>query len=69
MKKAGLIILVIGLLLTAYTGFNFITKEKVVDIGKVEITRDKDHDVTWSPIVGIAVIIVGGAMYLIGAKK
>jgi hypothetical protein len=54
MKKAGLIILVIGLLLTAYTGFNFITKEKVVDIGKVEITRDKDHDVTWSPIVGIA---------------
>ena len=43
MKKVGIILLIIGLALTIFTAFTFFTKEKVVDIGKVEITRDKPH--------------------------
>lgn len=69
MKNAGLIILVIGLLITIFTGFNFVTKKKVVDIGKLEITKDENHFLSWSPLVGIVVMVVGGAVYLLGAKK
>ncbi|MGE0637929.1 MAG: hypothetical protein AB7G44_03680 [Bacteroidia bacterium] len=69
MKNAGLIILAIGLLITLFTGFNFITKEKVVDIGKLEITADKKHSVAWSPLVGVAVMLIGGGVYFYGAKK
>jgi hypothetical protein len=69
MKKTGLIILAIGLLLTAYTGFNFVTREKVVDIGNIQITKDKDHDIAWSPIIGVVVMVVGGGIYLMGKKK
>jgi hypothetical protein len=69
MKAAGLVILVIGLLITLFTGFNYVTKKKVVDIGNLEITADKKHSVAWSPLVGIAVMVVGGGIYFYGAKK
>lgn len=69
MKKIGLILLVLGVLLSVYSGFNFITKEKVVDIGDLEITADKNHTVVWSPILGIALIVIGGGVLLFGSKK
>lgn len=69
MKILGIIILVIGILMAVYTGFNLITKEKIVDIGKVEITQDKKHGFRWSPLMGVVLIAIGGGMYLIGSKK
>ncbi len=69
MKKAGIVILIIGLLITITTGIKFITKEKVLEIGELEITRDKSHNLAWSPLIGVAVMVIGGGMYLFGPKK
>ena len=60
MKKVGIIIIIIGLGITLFTAFTFFTKEKVVDIGKLEISRDKPHHLNWSPLIGIAVMGIGG---------
>ena len=60
MKTAGIIIIMLGLGLTIFSAFTFFTKEKVVDIGKLEITRDKPHHLSWSPLIGIAVMGAGG---------
>ena len=68
-KTIGLIILVIGLLMTLYTGFNYVTREKVVDLGSIEITKDKDHTANWSPFIGLGVMVIGGVIYLSGKKK
>ena len=69
MKKIGLVVLAIGLVITLFTGFNFITREKIGDIGCVQISHNKNHYLSWSPIVGIVVMAVGGAAYLFGTKK
>ena len=69
MKKAGIVILIIGLGLTLFTVFTFFTKEKVVDIGKVEITRDKPHHLDWTPMIGIAVMAIGGVVLWQSNKK
>ena len=61
--------MVIGLVMTLYTGFNYVTREKVVDLGNVEITADKDNTVSWGPFVGIGVIVIGGVVFLAGKKK
>lgn len=68
MKTLSIIILVIGIGLTAFTSFKFFTKEKVVDLGVVEVTREKPHSLSWSPFIGIAVIGAGGFL-LWGATK
>jgi hypothetical protein len=62
MKKFGFIILLVGLGLTIFTAFTYFTKEKVVDIGKIEITQNKPHHLNWSPLIGIAVMGLGGAI-------
>jgi len=69
MKKAGIAIIIVGLLLTVITAFTFFTREKVVDIGKLEITANKRHHVAWSPLIGIAVMGVGGVVLLVASKK
>ncbi len=69
MKKIGIIILIVGLGITLITGFKFITREKVADIGNIKISRDKTHAVKWSPILGIALMSIGGGVFLFGLKK
>ena len=69
MKQLGIIIIVIGLALTIFTAFTYFTKEKVVDLGSVEITRDKPHSMTWSPLIGIAVMGIGGLVLWQSSKK
>ncbi|MBN1791517.1 MAG: hypothetical protein JW830_13530 [Bacteroidales bacterium] len=69
MKKLGIIILQLGLGLTIFTTVTYFTKEKVVDIGKVEITRNKPHRLNWSPLIGIAVMGIGGIILWQASKR
>jgi hypothetical protein len=69
MKKAGVVLLAIGLLITLITGFSYFTREKMVDIGELHISANKKHHISWSPFVGIGVMVVGAAMALLSAKK
>ena len=59
----------IGLLITLLGGFNFITKKKIVDIGNLEITTNKNHVMEWSPYIGVAVMVLGIGVVLYGRKK
>ena len=69
MKKAGIIIVILGLALTIFTAITFFTREKVVDIGSLKITANKPHHLSWSPLIGRAVMGVGGVVILISSKK
>jgi divalent metal cation (Fe/Co/Zn/Cd) transporter len=69
MKNAGIIIVILGLALTIFTAITFFTREKVVDIGSLKITADKPHHLSWSPLIGVAVMGVGGIVILISSKK
>ena len=69
MKTAGIIILIVGLFMTLYTGFTYVTKEKVVDLGELEITKDNQHNVHWQPYVGIGMMVIGGVVLILDRKK
>jgi hypothetical protein len=69
MKKAGIVIIILGLLLTIFTAATFFTREKVVDIGEVHITANKKHNLRWSPLIGIAVMGIGAVIVWQGPKK
>ena len=69
MKQAGIILLILGLLLTVITSFSFFTKEKIVDIGDIKITKDEPHSVNWSPFIGIAIMGIGGAVLWQASNK
>jgi uncharacterized membrane protein YidH (DUF202 family) len=67
-RTLGIIVIVVGILMMIYTGFNYVTTEKVVDLGPVKISAEKNHPVQWSPIVG-AILLVGGFTLVFTSKK
>lgn len=68
MKNLGIVLIVIGLVMTVITGFNIVTKKKVVDLGPVEINKEEKTPIYWSPITG-GIILVGGIVVLAASRK
>jgi uncharacterized membrane protein YiaA len=62
MKKVGYILILAGLLLTLFTTVTFFSRERVAKIGDINITANKRHNLKWSPLIGIAVMAVGGVV-------
>ena len=58
-RKTGVVLLVIGIMMVIYTGFTFVTRDKVLDVGPLEIRKEEKHPVYWSPVVGL-VLLAGG---------
>jgi uncharacterized membrane protein YidH (DUF202 family) len=67
-KVIGIVLITIGIMMIAYNSFNFKTTEKVVDLGVIKITKEKNNPITWSPILGV-VLLIGGFVVIISAKK
>lgn len=66
-RPLGVILVILGIVMMAYTGFNFVTREKVVDIGPLKIEKKQNNPVRWSPIVGL-VLLIGGVVVLVSSK-
>ena len=69
MKTLGIILIVVGAIMTVFTGFNIITKEKVVDLGAVEINKEEKTPIYWSPITGGVLLALGVVILLVGKKR
>jgi hypothetical protein len=67
-KIIGIVLIALGVLMIAYTGFNYVTTEKVVDLGAIKINKEKNHFVQWPPLVGV-VVIIGGITLIMVAKR
>jgi len=59
MRTLGIILIVIGAIMTVFTGFNLITKEEVADIGPIEINKTEKTPIYWSPITGAILLVAG----------
>lgn len=69
MRSFGVVVIVLGILMTTLTGFNIITKKKVLDVGPVEVNKEEKTPVYWSPITGGILIVVGAVLVLAGRKR
>lgn len=67
-KAIGIGIIILGIIMTIYTGFNIQTTEKVVDLGPLEINKKENHPLQWKPIVGMLIVVVGGVMVATSGK-
>ena len=67
-KLLGIIIIIIGAAMIAYTGFNYVTNDTVLKVGEISIDKQTSHPVQWSPFVGGA-LLIGGILVVIFSKK
>lgn len=67
-RTIGIVLIILGIIMVLYNSFNFTTTEKVVDIGPIEINKEVNHPMAWSPIIGI-VLAVGGVVLIVTSNK
>jgi drug/metabolite transporter (DMT)-like permease len=68
-KPIGIILIILGILMLLYNSFNFTTTEKVVDIGPIQVNKEVNHPIAWSPIIGIVLAVGGVVLLVVGNKK
>ena len=69
MKTLGIVLLVVGLVMTVFTGFNVVTKKKVVDLGPLEVNREENTPIYWSPITGGVRAAAGLVIMLVSKRR
>ena len=67
-RSLGLVIGIIGIIMILYTGFTYVTTERVVDLGPIQINAEKNHPIHWSPVAGL-VLLVGGVVIFFSDKE
>jgi hypothetical protein len=65
----AVILIVIGIVAFGYQGITYTTREKVVDIGPLEMTADKTRTFPLPPIVGVIALASGIVLLVVGIKK
>jgi hypothetical protein len=65
----GIIFIVIGIIALGYQGFTYVTREKVIDVGPVEVTAEKEKTIPLPPIIGGAALVVGLVMVFAGSRS
>ena len=67
-RPIGIVLIVLGLLGVVYGGLTYTTKENVVDLGAIAVTRDKQHSLPIPPVVG-GLALLGGVVLLVTTKS
>jgi hypothetical protein len=65
----GIILIVLGIIAFGYQGISYTTREKVIDIGPLEMTADKTSTIPLPPIVGGIALVGGIVLLVIGSRK
>ena len=66
---AGIVLMVLGVVGFGAGHMGFTTKEKVVDLGPIEITADKKHDLPTPDIFAGIALVAGLVLVVMGTRK
>jgi len=65
----GIILIVLGIVAFAYQGITYTTREKVVDLGPIQVTSETTKTFPLSPILGGIALVGGIVVLVVGNKK
>jgi len=69
MKIAGIVLIVIGIIALAYGGITYTTREKVLDIGPIEATAERQKTIPLPPLLGGLALAGGVALLIVGSRR
>jgi len=71
MKPAGIVgilLIAIGIIALAYGGFTYTKREKVLDIGPIQASADRQKTIPLPPLLG-GLALVGGIVLVVASSK
>ncbi|MEO8521970.1 MAG: DUF3185 domain-containing protein [Acidobacteriota bacterium] len=68
MKITGIVLIVIGVIALALGGISYTKREKIVDIGPIQASADREKTIPLPPLLG-GLALAGGIVLLIAGSK
>lgn len=68
MKTVGIILIVLGIAMLLFRGFNVKTEEKVIDVGPLEVEKKENKWIGW-PVYAGGIAIVAGLIMIVADRK
>ena len=65
----GLVLIGLGVVALAYQGITYTTREKAIDLGPVQVTRERTRRIPLPPVVGAVALVGGIAFLVVGSKR
>ena len=66
---AGIALIIAGAAVLGYDQYTYTTREKVLKIGPVEATAEKEHTVSLPPLLGWVLVGGGVCVLLLGLSR
>ena len=64
----GVLLMILGVIALAYEGITYTTREKVIDIGPLKATVEKQKTIPLPPVLG-GLALVGGVVLVIAGSR
>lgn len=65
----GALLILAGVIAFSVGGFSFTTRDKVAEVGPVQVTTERQHSVPLPPIFAGAAIVVGIVLIVASSRK
>ena len=68
MKLVGMLLIIFGIVALVIGGIRYTERDKVLDLGPIEATKEEHHTIPLPPVVGIVSVLGGIALVAAGSK-
>lgn len=65
----GILLIVFGIIVLGYQGMTYTKKEKIAEIGDLQVTANTEKTIYFPPVVGGLSLVAGVILILAGRKK
>lgn len=65
----GVALIIIGVLALAYQGISYTTREKVLDLGPLKASVEKQKTIPLPPVLGVAALAAGVILVVVGNRR
>jgi hypothetical protein len=65
----GIALIILGVVALAYGGITYTKREKVIDLGPIQASADREKTFPLPPVVGVVTLVGGIVLVAVGARK
>lgn len=64
----SIILIIVGILALSYQGISYVSHDKIIDMGSLQVSADQRHTIPIAPVLGV-VALVAGIVMIVSAKR
>jgi uncharacterized membrane protein HdeD (DUF308 family) len=69
MRILGIALIIFGIGGFLVTGISYTTSENVLDVGPLQVEREKERSLPITPVASGVLVVVGGGLTIVGMRR